>query len=62
MVETLTGTNRSKGMSYQELLKADSKRVPSSLKKQSPAEDAPLSIEVERYFSREFHELEVEKL
>jgi len=31
MVETLTGTNRSKGISYQELLKTDTKRVPDSL-------------------------------
>ncbi|MFT7359731.1 MAG: nitrite reductase/ring-hydroxylating ferredoxin subunit [Parasphingorhabdus sp.] len=62
MVETLTGTNRSKGLSYQELLKTDSKSVPASLKKQSSADDAPLSIGVERYYTREFHDLEVEKL
>jgi phenylpropionate dioxygenase-like ring-hydroxylating dioxygenase large terminal subunit len=62
MVETLTGTNRSKGLSYQELLKTDSKIVPASLKKQATLDHAPLSIGVERYFAREFHDLEVEKL
>lgn len=62
MVETLTGTNRSKGMSYQELLKTDSRSVPASFKKQATLEHAPLSIGVERYFTREFHDLEVEKL
>jgi len=62
MVETVTGTNRSKGLSYQELLKTDSKSVPACLKKQAPTHDTIDSIDVERYFSREFHDLEVEKL
>src|SRR3546814_13051646 len=62
MVETLTGTNRSRGLSYQELLKTDSKSVPASLKKESALDHTPLSIDVERYYSREFHDLEVEKL
>src|SRR3546814_5710471 len=58
MVETLTGTNRSRGLSYQELLKTDSKSVPASLKKESALDHTPLSIDVERYYSREFHDLE----
>src|SRR3546814_11542939 len=62
MVETLTGTNRSRGLSYQELLKTDSKSVPASLKKESALDHTPLSIDVERYYSREFHDLEVAKL
>ena len=62
MVETLTGTNRSRGLSCQELLKSDSKYVPASLKKESPVDHAPISVGVDRYFTREFHDLEVEKL
>ncbi len=62
MVETVTGKNRSNGLSYQELLKMDSRNVPAALKKQSALDHAPLSLGVERYYSREFHDLEVEKL
>jgi len=62
VVETVTGTSRSKGLSYQEVLKTDSKNVPASFKKQSATDHAPLSLGVERYFTREFHDLEVEKL
>ncbi len=62
MVETLTGTNRSRGLPYQELLKTDSKSVPAPLNKESALDHAPLSIDAQRYYSREFHDLEVEKL
>jgi hypothetical protein len=44
MVETLTGTNRSRGLSYQELLKTDSKSVPASLKKESALDHTPLGL------------------
>src|SRR3546814_1412283 len=36
--------------------------LPASLKKESALDHTPLSIDVERYYSREFHDLEVEKL
>lgn len=62
MVETVTGTNRSKGLAYREILKTDSRRVPDHLKLDSPLSKGPLSVDVSRYYSREFHDLEVEKL
>src|SRR3546814_11994546 len=37
-------------------------RSPALLKKESALDHTPLSIDVERYYSREFHDLEVEKL
>lgn len=49
MVQTLTGLNRSKGLSYQELLNTASRTGPATPKKQAPLDHAPLSIGVERY-------------
>lgn len=62
MVETLTGTNRSKGLSYRQILTTDSRPVPESLAWEGPVGSAPTRIEVSRYFSRDFHDLEVERL
>ena len=56
------GKARSEGISYQDLLKTDSHPVPDVLKQESPAYMGSDDISVERYTSRAFHELEVEKL
>jgi nitrite reductase/ring-hydroxylating ferredoxin subunit len=62
MTETITGTNRSAGIRYQELLDADSHPVRDILRVESPLPPGPTLVPVERYFSREFHDLEVEKI
>ena len=57
-----TGTARSPGVSYQQLLDADSRPVPDVLRWEAPAyfgdEDKP----IDRYISRDVHELEKERL
>ena len=57
-----TGTARSPGVSYQQLLDADGRPVPDVLRWEAPAyfgdEDKP----IDRYISREVHELEKERL
>ncbi len=62
MVETLTGTNRSAGPSYRQLLDLDSKPVPDFLRIDSPLAPGPTRVPVERYYSKAFHNLEVEKI
>ncbi len=53
---------RSTGASYQELLDGDSRPVPDVLRLQSAREAPCVRVPVARYTSREFHELEVEKV
>ena len=62
MTETLTGTNRSAGPAYDELLDADTRPVPEHLRRVSSLDLAPTQVPVECYTSREFHDLEVERL
>lgn len=62
MVEVATGTDRSGGITYQELLDADSRKVPDMFRVQSPLPAGPTVVPAERYYSQEFHDLEVEKL
>ena len=62
MVETATGTDRSAGTSYQTILDEDSRAVPDIFKVQNPLPPGPTTVPAERYHSREFHELEVEKV
>jgi nitrite reductase/ring-hydroxylating ferredoxin subunit len=62
MTETRTGSNRSAGVSYKELLDADSHPVRDILRVESPMEPGPTRVPVEHYFSQEFHDLEVEKV
>ncbi len=57
-----TGGVRSPGLSYQELLDTDTRRVPDVLRWQASAELPVLKVPIERYTSRAFHALEVEKL
>lgn len=62
MVETVTGTNRSAGISYTEVLDADSHPVRPILREDHPMEPGPTTVDPKIYYSREFHELEKEKL
>ena len=62
MVETVTGTNRSKGISYTELLGLDSRPVPTFLSEESPMLPGPFEVPAWVYYSRTFDDLEVEKL
>jgi nitrite reductase/ring-hydroxylating ferredoxin subunit len=62
MTETLNGTHRSRGATYQEILDHDSHPVRPILRVDSPMEPGPTLVPVERYFSQEFHDLEVEKV
>jgi len=56
MTETLNGTHRSRGATYQEILDHDSHPVRPILRVDSPMEPGPTLVPVERYFSQEFHE------
>ncbi len=62
MTETRTGTARSAGVSYQELLARDSHPVPEIFRTESPMPPSGSRVPVERYTSQAFHDLEVEKL
>ena len=53
---------RSSGISYQELLDTDSRPVPDVLRLESARELPVVRVPIERYTSREFHDLEVEKV
>jgi nitrite reductase/ring-hydroxylating ferredoxin subunit len=62
MTETKTGTRRSAGIDYINLLDLDSHPVRDILRAESPMEPGPTRVPVERYFERSFHDLEVEKI
>jgi phenylpropionate dioxygenase-like ring-hydroxylating dioxygenase large terminal subunit len=62
MVETVTGTDRSAGTPYSELLDADSHPVRDILRAESPMPPGPTRVSAEVYYSREIHELEKERL
>ena len=53
---------RSSGISYQELIAQDVVAAPAPLQETSPYQGGPTSVSVERYRSRAFHELEMERL
>ena len=56
-------TDRSSGISYQQLLDGDSRSVPAVLRLEQPIDFPPAGdVPVERYTSRAFHDLEVERL
>ena len=57
----VTGTG-STGISYQELLDSDTREVPEVLRLQSARDLPPVTVPIERYTSRAFHDLEVEKV
>ncbi|MBW2401731.1 MAG: aromatic ring-hydroxylating dioxygenase subunit alpha [Deltaproteobacteria bacterium] len=62
MTETTTGSNRSAGINYLKLLDEDSHPVRDIMRVESPIAPGPTRVPVERYFSKEFHDIEVEKL
>jgi nitrite reductase/ring-hydroxylating ferredoxin subunit len=62
VTETLSGTRRSGGVSYRELLDQDSHPVRDILRVDAPLPPGPTRVPVERYFSQDFHDLEVEKV
>jgi len=49
-------------LSYQRLLDSDTHRVPEVLRRQNPLCIGPSEVPIDRYLSREFFDLEVEKL
>jgi len=53
---------RSPGITYQELLDQDTHQVPDVLRLQSPKDFGDADISVERYISKEWFDLEVERL
>jgi len=53
---------RSPGITYQELLDQDTHKVPAVLRLQSPKDFGDADISVKRYISREWFDLEVERL
>lgn len=53
---------RSPGITYQELLETDTRRVPGVLRLEAPAPLDSVDVPIERYTSRAWHELEVERL
>ncbi len=57
----LTGF-RGNGPSYQDLLDSDTKPVPDSMRRDEPGYFGDADIPVDRYISREFHELEKERM
>jgi nitrite reductase/ring-hydroxylating ferredoxin subunit len=57
-----TGEARSPGLSYQDLLDRDTRKAPDVLRWQSGGFMGDQDIPVSRYTSREFHELEKEKM
>ena len=62
MVETVTGSNRSAGTPYREILDADTHPVRDVLYAESPLEPGPTKVPAEVYFSREIHEQEIENI
>ncbi len=62
MTEILTGTDRSAGITYQTLLDEDSHPVPEVMRRESPLPPGPTKVPAMQYTSREFHDLEVEKV
>ena len=62
MTETVTGTDRSAGISYAELLDQDTHPVSDVFRAQSPMPPGPTKVPAWYYHSQAVHELEVERL
>lgn len=62
MVETITGTDRSAGIAYQTLLDQDSRKAPDIFREQHSLPAGPTVVPADRYYSKEFHDIEVEKI
>ena len=57
-----TGDERPSWLSYQALLDTDTHSVPDVLRRTNPIKSGPSEIPIERYLSRDFFDLEVERL
>ncbi len=62
MVETITGHNRSNGISYNDLLALDTVKAPAVYFEDSPIPPGVTTVEVSRFWSKAEHDLEVERL
>ena len=62
MVETKTGQDRSAGISYNDILRNDAVPPPAVYLEDSPYPAGRTTVPVERYFSKEEHDKEVEML
>jgi len=62
MTETITGTDRSNGVSWLELLERDSHPVSEVLRRQSPMEPGNTRVPAAAYTSRTWHDMEVDRL
>ena len=62
MVETVTGTHRSAGISYNEVLDRDSHTVRPILRADHPLPAGPTIVDPKVYYAREYFELEKERL
>ena len=62
MTETLTGTNRSGGISFAKLLELDSHPVSSVMSTEMPPPPGNTRVPAHVYHSKAWHDLEVEKL
>ena len=56
------GMAQSPGLTYQQLLDTDTHDVPVVLRLQSPRHLGSADVPIDRYISRQWHELEVQKL
>jgi phenylpropionate dioxygenase-like ring-hydroxylating dioxygenase large terminal subunit len=61
-IEPELGAARSPGITYQQLLDTDTHPVPAVLRLESPRYLGSADVSIDRYISREFHELEKAKL
>ena len=62
MVETVTGKNRSNGITYNELASGDAVPPPEVYLEDSPMEPGVTKVKTDRFYSKEAHDLEVERL
>ena len=62
MTETLTGTDRSAGMTYGEMLQQDTRPVPQHLLDESPMPPGDMRVPAVVYYDKTFHDFEIEHL
>lgn len=62
MVETVTGKNRSNGITYNEVALGDAVPPPDVYLEESPMKPGVTKVKTDRFFSKEAHDLEVERL
>jgi len=62
MVETVTGKDRSNGVTYAEIAEGDVVKPPKVYLEESPMEPGVTKVKTKRFWSKEEHDLEVERL